>query len=89
MNGDETKKQEGLSERFLMQINMQQTDESLRRARNEISSLTVEIRKLEQDYARTKIALDTARARLKSLKLEEFDLTQLSMKQKRQFISKK
>lgn len=89
MSDDIKEKDEGISEKFRMQVDMQQTDESLRRVRNEILNLTVNVRKLQQDHARTKIALDAAEARLKTLKMEEFDLNQTAMRQKRAFISKK
>lgn len=82
-------KSDGLSAKFRMQIDLQQTDESLRRVRNEIINLNVQIRKCQQDYSRAKIALESAESRLKILKAEEFDLNQNSMRQKRAYISKK
>lgn len=87
---DETEdKSAALSAKFRAQIDLQQAEESLRRVRNEITNLTVEIRKYQQDASRAKIILDTAEARLKVLKAEEFELNQNAMRQKRAFISKK
>lgn len=89
MSDEKDDKVGGISDKFRMQIDLQQTDESLRRVRNEIMTLVVQVRKLQQDYARTKIALDAAEARLKVLKLEEFDLNQTAMRQKRAYISRR
>ena len=71
--------------KFRLQIDLQQTDEGLRRVRNEIINLNIQIRKYQQDLSRAKLILDAAEARLKILKGEEFDLNQNSMRQKRVF----
>lgn len=78
-----------LNDRFRMQIDLQQTEEGLRRIRNEIFNLNIQIRKFQQDFSRAKLNLESAQARLKILKGEEFDLSQNAMKQKRAFVAKK
>lgn len=75
--------------KFRMQTDMQQTDEALRRVKNEIISLNVQLRKFHQEYSRAKLVYENAEARLKTLKDEEFDLNQNAMRQKRAYISKK
>lgn len=82
-------KNEELSSKLRMQIDLQQTDEGLRRVRNEILNINIQIRKFQQDFSRAKMALEAAEARLKVLKIEEFDLSQNAMRQKRAYISKK
>jgi len=82
-------KSDELSSKFRMQIDLQQSDESLRRVRNEITNLNMQIRKYQQDLTRAKLVLDAAEARLKILKGEEFDLNQIAMRQKRAYIAKK
>lgn len=89
MSDDINDKSEGLSDKFRMQMDMQQTDESLRRVRNDISNLNVQIRKYQQDLIRAKMVLDSAEAKLTYLKREEFDLNQNFIRQKREYISKK
>jgi hypothetical protein len=89
MSDDNIEKSDGAGSKFRMQINLQQTEESLRRVRNDIMNLSVQVRKFQQDYSRAKIALEGAEARLKILKAEEFDLNQNSMRQKRAYIAKK
>lgn len=82
-------KSDVLNDRFRMQIDLQQTEEGLRRIRNEIFNLNIQIRKFQQDFSRAKLNLESAQARLKILKGEEFDLSQNAMKQKRAFVAKK
>lgn len=82
-------KNEELSSKLRMQIDLQQTDEGLRRVRNEILSLNIQIRKFQQDFSRAKMALEAAEARLKVLKTEELDLSQNAMRQKRAYLAKK
>ncbi|MDP3057100.1 MAG: hypothetical protein Q8N37_01080 [bacterium] len=82
-------KDEALSSKLRMQIDLQQTDEGLRRVRNEILNLNIQIRKFQQDFSRAKMALEAAETRLKVLKTEEFDLNQNAMRQKRAYIAKK
>lgn len=79
----------GASSKLRSQIELQQSEESLRYVRNEILLLNNQIRKCQQDYARAKIALEAAEAKLKLLKGEEFALNQNTMRQKRTFITKK
>lgn len=89
MSDEINNRSDELSLKFRMQIDLQQTEEGLRRVRNEILNLNIQIRKFQQDFLRTKLALESAEARLKILKGEEFDLSQNAMRQKRAFISKK
>ena len=89
MSDDINDKSEGLSDKFRMHMDMQQTDESLRRVRNEISNLNVQIRKYQQDLIRAKLILADAEAKLAILKRDEFELNQNSIRQKRAFVSKK
>lgn len=82
-------KSDELSSKFRLHMDLQQTEESLRRARNEILNLNIQIRKYQQDFSRAKLVLDSAEARLKIVKGEEFDLNQSAARQRRAFISKK
>lgn len=89
MSDDAQNKSEALSEKFRIQIDLQQSDESLRRVRNDITNMNIQIRKLQQEYSRAKLNLDAAESKLKMLKGEEYDLMQIVMRQKRAFIAKK
>lgn len=79
----------GLNAKFRMQIELQQTEESLRKTRNEITALDIMIRKYQQDFARAKMNLEQAEAKLKTLKNQELELNQNAMRQKRAYISQK
>lgn len=89
MNDETDDKHDILSSKFRMQIDMQQTDENLRRVRNDINNVNIQIRQFEQDYARAKLVLDEARVKLSVLRREEFDLNQNIIRQRRAFIAKK
>lgn len=88
MSDEKDNKNQDLNARIRMQIDLQQTEEHLRRVRNEIVNINIQIRKNLQEYTRAKLNLDSAEARLKILQGEEFDLNQNAMKQKRAYISK-
>lgn len=87
MSDNTDDKSSELSARLRSQIDLQQSEESLRHVRNEIVLLNNQIRKYQQDYMRAKLILNAAEAKLKLLKGEEFDLNQNTMRQKRTFIS--
>jgi hypothetical protein len=89
MSDDFVSKSDEMSAKLRTQIDLQQSEESLRHVRNEILNLNNQIRKFQQDYQRAKIILTAAEAKLKLLKGEEFDLNQNNMRQKRAFIQKK
>jgi hypothetical protein len=89
MSDDFVSKSDEMSAKLRTQIDLQQSEESLRHIRNEILNLNNQIRKFQQDYQRAKIVLTAAEAKLKLLKGEEFDLNQNNMRQKRAFIQKK
>ncbi|MBU3924475.1 hypothetical protein KKB43_01325 [Patescibacteria group bacterium] len=89
MSDETDNKSDELSSKFRLHMDLQQTEESLRRARNEILNLNIQIRKYQQDFSRAKLVLDSAEARLKIVKGEEFDLNQSAARQRRAFISKK
>lgn len=88
MSNETENKTQDLNARIRMQIDLQQTEEALRRVRNDIININIQIRKNQQDYTRAKLNLDSAEARLKIMQGEEFDLNQKAMRQKRAYITK-
>ena len=78
----------GLSSKLRAQVELQQTEESLRKVRSEIANLSIEIRKHQQDFTRAKMSLESAEARMKSLKNQELEFDQIAMRQKRAFVAK-
>lgn len=88
-NGEDDKKNNDFSAKFRLQMDFQQTEEDLRKVRNEISAAEIQMRKYQQDFDRAKMVLDSAEVKLKALKIREYELNQNSARQKRAYISKK
>lgn len=72
--------------KFQRQTDLQQTEEELRKARNEIAALEIEMRKHRQDFTRAEMNLRETESKLKNLKNLEFELNQRIASQKKAYL---
>lgn len=72
--------------KFQRQIDLQQSEEELRKARNEISGLEIEMRKHRQDFTRAEMNLRETENKLRNLKNLEFELNQKIAGQKKAYL---
>jgi septal ring factor EnvC (AmiA/AmiB activator) len=72
--------------KFQRQLNLQQTEDDLRKARNEIAELEIEMRKHRQDFTRAEMNLRDTESKLKNLRNLEFELNQRIASQKRAYL---
>ena len=66
---------------------MQQTEEDLRKSRVRIAELEIQIRKYQQEFIRAEMNLKFAEEEMKRLKIREFDLNQIFVRQKKDLLS--
>ena len=65
------------------QIDLQQTEEELRKLGNEMATLEVQIRQYEQEFNHANINLQTAKAKKRGLESKKFELDQRHLSQKK------
>lgn len=69
------------------QIDLQQTEEDLRKVRGQIAVLEIELRKFHQDLTRAEMSVKDAENRMKSCKNMEFELNQRMATQKKAYLA--
>lgn len=74
-------------EKFRKQMDMQQTEEDLRKVRVRIAELDIMLRKYQQEFIRAEMNLKFAEEEIKKLKTREFDLNQTFVRQKKDLLS--
>lgn len=68
-------------------MDMQQTEEDLRKSRVRIAELEIQIRKYQQEFIRAEMNLKAAGEEMKRLKIREFDLNQIFVRQKKDLLN--
>jgi len=72
--------------KFQRQVDLQQTEDDLRKVRNDITGLEIEMRKHRQDFTRAEMNLRETESKLKNLKNLEFELNQRIVSQKKVYL---